>query len=164
VHRATLPTGRQALVSFPALGPLTRANAVPDELRDMVLKEMLHPVGAAHAVAQEVREVEDSQARWELAARLSGELLAMYTWLVAEHVLVEPKLTIGELEQLDERDLEWLIDVATRKTSTDARGVRLGVMSLEDVAVFREEHFCAAECEGCQRMVARLSSPLLVPV
>lgn len=162
VHRATLPTGAVVYMRFPPLGVLIQSGHVPLELRELAKAEYASPGGAAGAVGQAIagRDATDP-AEWDAITLEVDKLRRFLTWLVAEHTLVEPKLSLAEVESgdLDERDVDMLIDFALRRTDRDAMGVRLGVMSLEDAAVFREEHGCAHGCEGCARGQARLSSP-----
>lgn len=166
-HRITLPSGAFVGVRFPPLGVLIQAGHVPLELRELAKAEYAVAGGAAAAVGRAIADRDSSNPdEWDAIALEVEKLRRFLTWIVAEHTLVEPKLTVEELEagDLDERDLDMLIDIALRRTDRDAMGVRLGVMSLEDMAVFREEHDCARDCEGCARGQARRSSPRVVPV
>lgn len=166
-HRITLPSGVVVVVRFPPLGALIRANAVPLDLREIAKAEIALPGGAAAHVGRAIAGSDpEKPEEWATIEQEVEKLRRFVIWLVAEHTLVEPRLTVEQLDsgEIDDRDLEMLIDISRRRVDRDARGVRLGVVSLEDAAVFREEHRCPPDCDGCARWQGVLSAPRVVRV
>jgi hypothetical protein len=158
-HRITLPSGQRVLARVLGLGSLARLDGLPEDLTDAVV---LHVVNLEHGglpavIAAELGAVSTDP---EVAARVSQRISdfgRLTKHLVAE-ALVEPKLSIGDLEQIPEDDLEMLMRIVTGRQTFDAAGVRIGVEPLDAWATFPREHGCAADCEACKNALAALSS------
>lgn len=163
-HRITLPSGQRVLARVLGLGSLARLDGLPEDLVDAVV---LHVVNLEHGglpavIAAELGNVNTDP---EIAARVSQRISAfgrLTKYLVAE-ALVEPKLTVAELEEIPEDDLEMLMRIVTGRQQFDAAGVRIGVEALDAWATFRHAHGCDklgsdAPCEACKNAQAALSS------
>jgi hypothetical protein len=158
VHSVWCPTGARVKIRFPNMSALFRSNALPTELVHVAFMDKFAPdmlrqiIGDADKEAELLRNFDDLQNR-----------------LVVD-MLVEPKLTLGELHQVPQEDLEMLKEIAMRERDTDARGVRLGVVSLDAFQTFREAHegsedvaeghppFPDPSCRACQQAMREFSS------
>ena len=84
--------------------------------------------------------------------------------------IVEPKLEkadlgSGELTDdplLHRDDYKWALRIALGEEDRDGEGRLLwGRELLNRYDLFRAEHACDPECEACQRVIERVSSPLM---
>lgn len=160
LHKVVMPSGQKAVIQIPELGMLALANAVPDDLAELARAELTHPAGAPGHYGEEISaaaKLEDEQAREAKAREATERFSRLLKWLVAEHVLVEPKVTIEQLsndELFPLTDLDWLYGVATRRVNEDALGRRLGVARLDEFATFRDKHpGCGPDCPGCLAVI-----------
>lgn len=164
LHKVVMPSGAKAIVSFPELGPLVLANAVPDDLIVFARKELTEELGIIGGFASELAQVDENTPEgMERAKDLTRQFSGLLKWLVAEHVLVEPKITVAELseETFPLEDLDWLYGVATRRVNEDALGRRLGVARLDALAPFPETHGCAEDCSACLEALQKVSTAYL---
>ncbi len=172
-HNVVLPSGQKAVIEIPMLGPLVLGGAVPDDLAELARTEITHELGLLGAYAGKVAELakaaepahesadgEKAEAPPEGLAELTTTFNRLLKWLVSEHVLVEPKLTVEELsdERFPLEDLDWLYGVAMRRVDEDALGRRLGVAPLDAFATFRRLHGCTEDCEGCRALLDAFST------
>lgn len=159
-HKVVLPSGTKAVIELPELGVLALANLVPDDLIELARQEIAHRHGVHGAYAEEMAKLGDSEEDGKLATELTQRYWQLLKWLVTEHVLVEPKLTIEQLsdESFPMQDLDWLFGVAIRRIDEDALGRRLGVARLDEFATFRDQHRCTQECEACLAALEALST------
>ena len=137
-HNITLPTGVKVRVRFPDVAALIRSDALPQELIHTAFMDKFAPDLLRQIVGDPEKERELLANFNDLTDRLAVEML------------VEPKLTLEELRELPQEDLEMLKEIAMRERNTDARGVQLGVVPLDVFATFREAHegLDAAATEG----------------
>lgn len=155
LHNCYFPSGARCTVQFPSLGTLSLADAVPSEFADLARAEITHALGATGYFAEKIRDtVTEERSEEEIQAEqaeLSARFGRMLKWLVAEHVLVAPKVKPEDLssDRFSLPDIEWLYSIATRTTDIDGRGRRLGVASLDALANFPGEHGCAPDCQRC---------------
>lgn len=170
-HDVVLPSGMRATIEIPELGLLVLANAVPTDLVELAREEVTNALGVTGAYGKRIAELDDSsdehpdgtpESRAKIA-ELTATFARLLKWLVAEHVLVSPKVTVEQLSEgtFPLSDLDWLYGVAMRRVSEDALGRRLGVAPLDAFATFRHEHGldpCPAGCEGCARTRQALST------
>ncbi len=159
-HNVVLPSGMKATIEIPELGMLVLANAVPDDLAELARSEITHELGVTGGYATKLVELGESEESREQVAELTTSFSRLLKWLVSEHVLVEPKVTIEELsqERFPLSDLDWLFGVAMRRVDEDALGRRLGVARLDAFATFPHEHGCAESCPDCLRARQALST------
>ncbi len=159
-HNVVLPSGTKAVIELPELGVLALANLVPDDLIEFARKEISHRHGIQGAYAEEMAKLGESDEDAARATALTQEYWRLLKWLVTEHVLVEPKLTLKQLsdENFPLQDLDWLFGVAIRRVDEDALGRRLGVARLDEFATFRGLHRCAETCEACLAALEALST------
>ena len=158
-HRITLPSGQRVLARVLGLAGLGRLDGLPDDLVDAVV---LHVVNLEHGglpavIAAELGTVNTDP---EAAARVQKRIAdfgRLTKHLVAE-ALVEPTMTVKELEAIPEDDLEMLMRIVTGRQNFDAAGVRIGVEPIDAWGTFPAEHGCPADCEACARSLAALSS------
>src|SRR5215831_19909250 len=101
VHNVVLPSGQKASVQTVDLAVLALANLVPDDLAAIARKEFEHPAGASGDLAETLSKLGDSDEDLEKAKQATAKFAEMMRWLVAEHVLVAPKIEASDLE--DER-------------------------------------------------------------
>ena len=177
LHKVVMPSGQKAVVQFPELGMLVLANAVPDDLVELARAELTHRGGVTAAYGEQVAaalktpspgeaaptdaDAESAGAEAEETVRaLTDQLGRLLKWLVAEHVLVDPKVTVDQLadDRFPLADLDWLYGVAMRRVDEDALGRRLGVARLDEFATFRDAHGCGAGCPACLEVVEALST------
>jgi hypothetical protein len=162
-HRITLPSGQRVVANVLGLSQLARLEGLPDDLTDAVV---MHVVNLDHGGLPAVIGAELSKAGQgdEQAAEKANQYIADFgrltKHLVAE-ALVKPELTVGDLDEVPEEDLEMLMRIVTGRQTFDAAGVRIGVEPLDAWATFRDEHNCPADCEACVTARGRLSSVLL---
>jgi hypothetical protein len=66
---------------------------------------------------------------------------------------------------LPEDDLGMIAEIAQRLRAYDARGVRIGVESLDRWDAFREAHDCPdTDCPGCSKLLEQFSSADMGPM
>jgi hypothetical protein len=156
-----MPSGAKAVIEIPQLGMLALANLVPDDLAELARQEIAHELGVTGAYAERIAKLDEtSEEDRKKAAEITTELRRLLKWLVAEHMLVEPRVSVEDLssERFPLEDLDWLYGVATRRVDEDALGRRLGVARLDEFATFRQEHDCPPDCGHCLALVERLST------
>jgi hypothetical protein len=162
-HRLTLPSGQRVLARVLGLSQLARLQGLPDDLTDAVV---MHVVNLEHGGLPAAIGAELSKAGQgdEEAAEKANQYIADFgrltKHLVAE-ALVEPQLTIEDLDEVPEEDLEMLMRIVTGRQTFDAAGVRIGVEPLDAWATFCDEHGCPPDCQACGKARGRLSSVLL---
>jgi hypothetical protein len=164
LHNVVMPSGRKATVRYCDLGALVLANAVPDDYLELAQAELTHELGVIGAFTESVTGLDVSKPKdLKKAREITSTLNDLLKWLVAEHVLVEPKLTPEELSgsNFETDDLDWLFGVATRRVSEDARGRRLGVARLDEFATFPDTHGCPPDCPHCLEAIERHSTARL---
>lgn len=160
-HKVVLPSGAKAVIQFPELGPLVLANALPDDLTELARKEITHEMGLIGAYAEGLTELDPEKPEdLEKARELTAEFSRLLKWLVAEHVVIEPKITIEDLseETFPLQDLDWLYGIATRRVNEDALGRRLGIARLDMLATFPETHGCPEDCPKCVEALQAFST------
>jgi hypothetical protein len=133
VHNVTLETGMQVRIKFPDAGELIRQDALPDELIHIAFMDQFAPDKLREIIGDAKEEADLLKNFNELGDRLAVEML------------VDPKLTLDELRQIPQEDLDMLKQIAMRERDTDARGVKLGVVRLDVFATFREAHERSAD-------------------
>jgi len=162
-HRITLPSGQRVLARVLGLSQLARLEGLPEDLTDAVV---MHVVNLEHGGLPAAIGAELSKAGHgdEQAAEKANQYIADFgrltKHLVAE-ALVEPELTVADLDEVPEEDLEMLMRIVTGRQTFDAAGVRIGVEPLDAWATFRDEHQCPPDCEACVTARGRLSTVLL---
>jgi len=162
-HRITLPSGQRVLARVLGLSQLARLEGLPDDLTDAVV---MHVVNLEHGGLPAAIGAELSKAGHgdEQAAEKANQYIADFgrltKHLVAE-ALVEPALSVDDLDEVPEEDLEMLMRIVTGRQTFDAAGVRIGVEPLDAWATFCDEHGCDPGCPACLAARGRLSSVLL---
>lgn len=165
-HRITLPSGQRVLARVLGLATLARLEGLPEDLTDSVVLHVtnLERGGLPAVIGAELGKVETDP---EAAARVQkyvADFGVLTRYLVAE-ALVEPELSVDELTQIPEDDLEMLMRIATGRQAFDAAGVRIGVEPVDAWATFRHEHGCDGgelgsdtPCPACARALAAVST------
>jgi hypothetical protein len=115
VHEGiTLPSGVKVDITIPNLTQMVATGALPNELTAVALRQ------------QEADKIDEDVLR--------------ETWKFVKHIvpvmLVNPKITEDDVEELPIEDLEMLASFATRQADLDAVGHHLG--GLETSRSFRE--------------------------
>jgi hypothetical protein len=159
-HDLSCPSGMAVTVRLLGIGTLVRLEGLSDELNEAVLLHVAnHDRGGLPAVIGEemIAAARGDEAATERAVELTRRLGEMTKLLVCE-ALVEPKLSVDELDAIPEADLEFLMRVVTGRQPFDAAGRQIGVEPLDAWATFRDEHRCPAGCEACARVSRTLST------
>jgi len=165
-HRLTLPSGMRVLARVLGLTSLARLEGLPEDLVDAVV---LHVANLEHGGLPAVIAADLSNAATDpaVAARVAKRIndFGRLTKHLVAAALEKPKLTVDELEEIPEDDLEMLMRIVTGRQSFDAAGVRIGVEALDAWATFRHAHGCDGgklgsdtPCEACTNAQAALSS------
>jgi hypothetical protein len=128
VHQITLPTGQQVLARFPDTTTLFQNEAVSSDLIHVAFMDQFAPDMLRAIIGDTDKEAELLKNFNELGDRLAVDML------------VEPKLTLEELREIPQEDLDMLKQIAMRERNTDAKGVVLGVVQLDVFTTFREAH------------------------
>src|SRR3954469_16107230 len=147
VHLITLVSGMEVKIRIPNLGLLLEGDALPQTLRNAALQELVDPM--SNRVA---RGNEEGGGGPGVSLDEVKELYHLHQWLVVQTV-VEPELTLEDLPDLPQEDLEMLTQLATRERTTDAAGRSLGTELLSRYEKFREFHRCAEGCEACKEVL-----------
>lgn len=171
-HNITVASGQKVTIRVYGVGELLLRDAIPDDLRDTVALHLLNrdKGGLDAVVGAEMLELgrngDDPAKREAFQQRLRDS--ARLTKLLVSEALVDPKLTIEELDAVPWEDLEQLMRICTGQETFDSRGVRVGIERIDAWATFQHEHRdapCVGEgCEGCARALDSLSSLHVVPV
>jgi hypothetical protein len=161
-HQITLPSGQRVLARVLGLSSLARLDGLPDDLVDAVV---LHVVNAERGglpavIGAEIANANGDEKAQEQAAKHIAEFGRLTKYLVAE-ALVEPKLTVDDLDDVPEEDLEMLMRIVTGRQSFDAVGVRIGVEPLDAWETWRSKHGCPDDCPHCEDARSALSSIML---
>lgn len=75
-------------------------------------------------------------------------------------MLVSPTITVDDLPDIPEQDVEFLVRVANRSATEDAAGRTLGFEPLNKWAIFRDFHGCADDCPSCGAVRDTLSTAI----
>lgn len=111
VHKGvTLPSGVIVEISIPSLPRMIKAGQVPNHLIDVAIEQ-----GSADKITKEVLE-----QTWD------------FTKFIVPQMIVSPKITEEDVEDLPALDLEMLISFASRTTDVDAVGHQLGGLETQD--------------------------------
>lgn len=117
--------------------------------------QLAEPIGEASATEEERKKVDDERFKQakDLVRMLDGLLVDM---------LIEPQITLEDMDSIPGEDRDMLIAIAQREQHTDALGVRLGVAPLSAFREFRELHGCVDRepegCEACEALQQRFST------
>jgi hypothetical protein len=166
-HTITLPSGQRVQIRIPGIGTLLEYGDLPGDLLEIALLELTTEGGATAALAAELAQAENGnrEKALERIARygeFQRHLVGAAVVAVEVGDTFDPiSLTAENLADgsLPEDDLAMVAEIVQRLRLYDARGVRIGVEPLDRWAAFREAHGCDDEnCEGCQKLIAALSS------
>jgi hypothetical protein len=161
LHRVTLPSTQRVLLRIPDLAKLLEGPdaAVPTHLLSIALREVIDQADAARTLVDQIKAGQTDEA-----VKTVGELNELDRWIVTQTV-VEPEVTLEDVEAglVPPEDMAMIAAIARRERFTDARGVTIGVVPLDDFAVFREKHGCPegvgeTGCQACQEVQAAFSS------
>jgi hypothetical protein len=158
-HRITLPSGMRVQARVLGLASLARLDGLPDDLTDAVVLHVANlEQGGLPAVigAELAAQKTDPEAAARLAKHVAD--FALLTRHLVAEALVEPAMTVGDLDQVPEDDLEMLMRIVTGRQAFDAAGIRIGVEPVDAWATFRHEHECSEDCPRCIEARRRLSS------
>lgn len=162
-HRITLPSGMRVRARVLGLATLARLEGLPEDLTDAVVLHVANlEAGGLPAVIGV--ELANQKTDPEAAARLAKHVAdfgRLTKHLVAE-ALVEPAMTVDELDEIPDDDLEMLMRIVTGRQAFDAAGIRIGVEPVDAWATFRHAHGCDElrdeDCPRCLEARRRLSS------
>lgn len=158
-HRLTLPSGMRVRARVLGLASLATLDGLPDDLSNAVVLHVanLEQGGLPAVIGAEIsRSATDPKAA-ERANKYVADFALLTKHLVAA-ALVEPAMTVADLEKVPEDDLEMLMRIVTGRQEFDAAGVRIGVEPLDAWATFRDEHGCPPDCPACPKARLRLST------
>lgn len=139
-HVATLPSGVQVTFVIPNSTALLRADMLPDRLAELAIMAAAYPDGAEGYLADLGLAALQNPSEAVRLKKALREGIELRDWLVAE-MLVDPKLAPDEVASGDypQADIDMLIEFAERRRDTDAAGVKLPIVVLEELATFRRE-------------------------
>ena len=154
-HNITTGTGQKVTIKVYGVGELLVRDAIPEHLRDTVALHLLNrdKGGIGAVIGADLLELgkQNGSADTEAFQQRLRDAREMSKLLVAE-ALVEPKVTIDELDGLPWEDVEELMRICTGQQPFDSRGVRVGVEPVSGWATFQDAHR-EGPClgEGCPR-------------
>jgi len=171
VHTITCPSGQRLKIRIPGIGTLLEHGDLPEDLIEIALLELSAENGATGELAAELARA-NGDNRGQVLERIRRYGTFQRELVRAAVTAVET--SAGEWQEvslsaddvasgaLPEDDLALVAEIVQRLRGHDAKGVRIGVEPLDRWATFREAHGCGepgdASCEGCQKLVAALSS------
>jgi len=172
LHTITCPSGQRLRIRLLGIGTLLEHGDLADDLLEFAMLELTTKGGATAKLAEELSSEEVAakpEARAEALERVRryGEFQRHLVCAAVAEIEVEPdkwqRLELAPADVLSgllpEDDLALVSEIVQRLRAYDARGVRIGVEPLDRWAMFREAHGCPdPTCEGCQKVVAALSS------
>lgn len=141
-HQATLPSGSVVSIIVPDSNALIRSGRLPERLNEIAVMAAAYQDGAEGYVSDLAFRVvagTDDEAKGKASAKLAEALkdgLELRDWLVS-HMVVSPAIRPEDVTDLPDQDVEMLLEFAERKRNTDASGVKLPIMVLEEFARFR---------------------------
>jgi hypothetical protein len=146
------------IVRIPNIMDLVRAGKVPADLLEVASREALDQPLFQQGANGESAGGFDVDAAVAMI-KSAGE----FQQFLVSQMLIEPELTVDELVDVPPEDLDYLIQIADRRTDVDAKGVRLGVMPLSEAERFHFHHKGsldgdASTCAGCQAWRQEFSS------
>lgn len=167
-HTITLPSGQRVQIRVVGIGTLLEKGDLPEDLLEIAVLELTSEGGATAALASDLAGAENGNREKAMERIASyGEfqrhlVCSAVVGVETEQGTFEPlTLTPDDIASgtLPEDDLAMIAEIVQRLRAHDARGVRIGVEPLDRWATFREAHGCPdANCEGCTKLVAALSS------
>lgn len=158
VFDATLDSGMKVSFRLVSLAEMAQLGELPDELRELAWREWAEPGVAARLVAAPYNQLGDKPTKKQRSAADAAtaaaleRIVAVNRHLIA-FALVEPKMTVEQLERVPFRDLERLSILVNRGSGVDAQGRHVGVVPLETFQVALAAHGherCPADCEACE--------------
>jgi hypothetical protein len=158
VHDAVLPSGIKITYRDLTLAELALLDELPQDLLEIAVAEWADPGSAAELVQQPFRQLPEKpsakqQSAAEAAAKETLTKIAALNRHMIAAALVEPKLTVDELERVPMPDLELLAALINRTVATDAAGRTLGVVPTDQFRVVLEAHGherCPSGCPACE--------------
>jgi len=130
----------------------------------MALRQAFDDLELAAPIGEENGAGPDEEARRkaeEERYKQAKDYVGLLDGLLVE-MLVDPKITVEEIEQIPGEDRDMLLAIAQREQFVDAEGVRLGVAPLSAFREFRELHGCVDRepegCEACKTLQQRFST------
>lgn len=147
-----LDSGRSVVIRSLTLDELAAEEGLPDDLFHIALLDGL-PGGVVGKIAEQLEA--GDPASLEQAAKLSRDNLALRDRLVLAAV-VEPKLTLADVKDLDPFDRATIALFAQRRRTIDAAGRRVGAQALDTFRIFDQEHGCPPDCPACQATARRV--------
>jgi len=169
IHTITCPSGQRLRIRVPGIATILEHGDLPDDLIEIALLELSSENGAAGQLGVELAEAGANGKRAEILERIKRFGAFQRELVRAAVVAVETKggrwqevhLSVEDVasDALPEDDLALVAEIVQRLRSHDARGVKIGVESIDRWASFREAHSCPdSGCEGCQKLIDELSS------
>ncbi|HWE83055.1 MAG TPA: hypothetical protein VG265_15490 [Gaiellaceae bacterium] len=166
-HDITLFSGMQVTITIPDVSALMHGEAIPDTLRRAAVQELIRPDGVEGAIAEKAKASENDPVAEAEVLELVKQGLELRRW-AGWQCLVTPSLPYKADEdtppetftyaQVPPADRELLSQIAMRERNTDARGVVLGVVTLDVFARFRHHHDCPADCKACEALQREVST------
>lgn len=158
-HQVTLGSGQRVTFKILSLRTLVDLDALPGDLNEAVTLHIanLDRGGLGTVIAEHTAKGISDPAEAERARELLRDLGRLTRHLVVES-LVEPALTVDELDEIPEADLEELMLLCTGRKAFDSMGVRIGVEPINTLARFRDRHECPPDCAACAQILDDLSS------
>jgi hypothetical protein len=167
VHDAELPSGIKVTYRDLSLAELAVLGELPADLLEIAIAEWSEPgVAVARLARAPLEQLPDKPTAEQQAAAeahvqdIFRRLARINRHLVAA-ALVQPKLTLEELEQVPVPDLEMLSELVNRTRTIDAAGRHVGVVPIDQFRVVLDAHRveqCPPGCEACETARRGLST------
>lgn len=87
--------------------------------------------------------LDEANLAWIKLSEVFPQAAEMKNWLVS-HMVVSPPIEPEDVKELPKQDVLMLLDFAERRRNTDAAGVVLPIVVLEEFSSFRDESAGAA--------------------
>lgn len=166
VHDAVLPSGTKVTYRDLSLAELALLGELPGDLLELVISEWADPGSAGDLIkaplealpakpTRKQRETAETESR-----KILAQLAAVNRHLIAA-ALVQPQMTVAELEHVPMPDLEMLSALINRSTAIDSAGRRVGVVPVDQFQVVLAAHGhqpCPADCPSCEEARRSLST------
>lgn len=165
VHDVTCPSGRKVSYRDLTTMELAMLDELPKDLIEMAAAEWGNPGGGLRKAAEPILALTDTATDEQRAGAeeaMRAGLRAL--WEVNRHLvaaaLVEPKMTVEQLANVPNADVQMLALLINRATDEDAEGKHVGVVPLDTFRAALQAHGieCAPDCQTCAAVRREVST------
>lgn len=167
VHDAVLPSGVKVTYRDLTLAEMARVGDLPSELLEIAIAEWSDPGAAARMAVEPLQQLpeeptDEQQETAEAEMRQVLERISAVNRHLIAAALVDPVLTVEELERVPVADLELLTALINRNAAVDAAGRHVGVVPVDQFQVVLGAHGhkqCDPDCQACEEARRGLATP-----